>query len=338
MRLLDTETGQFVEKDPADGETVYSILSHTWDIENGEQTYKELKKIQRRYGRGSRAAQSRPGGLESSTSSSPEHDRGGPPPTPPASELVSDSPSVTAHPLAALGRLTQSKMEALLRVVAEMYGLANPTGSAPAPNDLSAPCQEHQSKPPPQSIWDDPDLSPKIRDACAVARKNGYRYIWIDSCCIDKSSSSELSEAVNSMYKWYGLADVYYAYLADVPPRENHHAEGSAFRKSRWFGRGWTLQELIAPVDVVFLSEAWAPIGSKRTLHSLVESVTKIDHQALLHGKPLGAFSVAQQLSWAAKRQMTREGDRAYSLLGIFDINMPTLYGEGDRAFLRLQE
>ena len=189
-----------------------------------------------------------------------------------------------------------------------------------------------------RSIWDDRQLSPKIRDACAIARKNGYRYIWIDSCCIDKSSSSELSEVINSMYQWYSLADICYAYLADVPPGDDHHAEDSRFRESRWFRRGWTLQELIAPVWVEFLSQDWASIGSKQALVTLVEGVTSISYEALLKLKPLDAFSVAQRLSWATKRQTTREEDRAYLLLGIFDINMPTLYGEGDCTFRQLQD
>ena len=235
-----------------------------------------------------------------------------------------------------LGRFTQSEVEPLLHLVAETYGLSDPP--APSLSDPSAPAPGPQSTPQPQSIWDDSKLSPKIWQACRIAREKGYRYIWIDSCCIDKSSSSELSEAINSMYKWYGLAAVCYAYLADVPPGEYHHAWGSAFRKSRWFLRGWTLQELIAPLSVEFLSQDWAPIDSKHGLVDLVESVTKIDERALLHLGPLDTFSVAQRLSWAANRETTRVEDRAYSLLGIFDINMPTLYGEGDRAFRRLQE
>ena len=140
------------------------------------------------------------------------------------------------------------------------------------------------------------------------------------------------------MYKWYRLAEVCYAYLADVPPREDHHTWGSAFHLSRWFCRGWTLQELIAPVSVEFLSQDWATIGSKRDLVDLIESITKIDHEALMHWVPLDRFSAAQRLSWAASRQTTRVEDRAYSLLGLFDINMPTLYGEGNYAFRRLQE
>ena len=190
----------------------------------------------------------------------------------------------------------------------------------------------------PKSIWDDPELSPKIKEACRIARDNGYRYIWIDSCCINKQDSLELSEAINSMYKWYSLAEVCYASLADVPTGEDHHAEDSAFHKSRWFCRGWTLQELIAPFDVVFLSKDWVPIGSKHNLVDLVQSVTKINHKALLHLEPLDTFSVAQRLSWAAERSTEKMEDRAYSLLGIFNINMPTLYGEGDNAFQRLQE
>ena len=207
------------------------------------------------------------------------------------------------------------------------------------PNAIICVFLERLSKPlQPQSIWDDPDLSPKILHACRIAREKGYRFIWIDSCCIDKSSSSELSEAINSMYKWYGLADMCYAYLADVPPEEDHCAEGSVFRNSRWFSRGWTLQELIAPIHVEFLSQDWAPIGSKITLVDLVESITNIPVDSLLNLEPLGTFSIAERFSWAAKRETTRVEDRAYSLLGIFDINMSTLYGEGEGAFRRLQD
>ncbi|TBU51136.1 HET-domain-containing protein [Dichomitus squalens] len=188
------------------------------------------------------------------------------------------------------------------------------------------------------SVWDDPDLSQKVREACRVAREAGYRYIWIDSCCIDKTSSSELSESINSMYLWYGIADECYAYLADVPPGKDPHSPGSEFRSSRWFTRGWTLQELIAPPRMKFLSNNWEVIGTKLTLVDIVEEVTTVPREALLQLEPLEEFSVAQRLSWAAKRETTRVEDQAYSLLGIFDINIPTLYGEGERAFRRLQE
>ncbi|TBU51617.1 hypothetical protein BD310DRAFT_941894 [Dichomitus squalens] len=140
------------------------------------------------------------------------------------------------------------------------------------------------------------------------------------------------------MYLWYGLSRICYAYLADVPSGEDPRAEDSAFRKSRWYSRGWTLQELIAPHRVIFLSKDWDTIGTKHTLVDVVEEITGIPCEALSHMKPLDEFSVAQRLSWASRRQTTRAEDQAYSLLGIFDINMPPLYGEGDRAFRRLQE
>ncbi|PIL27502.1 hypothetical protein GSI_10653 [Ganoderma sinense ZZ0214-1] len=185
---------------------------------------------------------------------------------------------------------------------------------------------------------DDPVVSAKIRMACVNARAYGHRYIWIDSCCIDKSSSTELSEAINSMYRWYGKATVCYAFLADVSSDENTHDTASQIRRSRWFTRGWTLQELIAPRHVVFLSQEWRILGSKSSLAPLLEEVSGIERAVLTHEKQLDAVSVAARMSWASMRSTTRAEDEAYSLLGIFDINMPTLYGEGRRAFARLQE
>ncbi|KAK5651822.1 hypothetical protein OQA88_11591 [Cercophora sp. LCS_1] len=183
----------------------------------------------------------------------------------------------------------------------------------------------------------------KIRGSCEVARREGFRWIWIDTCCIDKSSSAELSEAINSMFKWYEDAAVCYAYLPDVAS-----PDPSTFSRSRWFTRGWTLQELIAPSVVVFLDSDWEEIGTKTTLVTEIASVTGIDKSVLvpppdtrsgpysirtiLHG-----CSTAQRMSWAAKRSTTRIEDQAYSLMGIFDVNMPLLYGEGTKAFLRLQ-
>ena len=270
MRILDTHTGQFKDIDPNNGGIKYAILSHTWD-RTGEQTYRKLRKIQKRYA--------------------------------PDDDSSSDEDNSSPH---------QSRVR------------AHPPSTS--------------NKPPLSPIWNDQKLSPKIREACRVARENGYRYLWIDSCCIDKTSSSELSESINSMYLWYTLAHVCYAFLPDVPAKEDHVSAGSCFRKSRWFTRGWTLQELIAPVDVRFLSMEWMFIGSKDSLADLVVDITKIQHDALLNLGSLDEFSIAQRLSWAAERQTTRVEDRAYSLLGIFDINMPTLYGEGWRALRRLQE
>ncbi|KAI0690926.1 heterokaryon incompatibility protein-domain-containing protein [Cerioporus squamosus] len=181
-------------------------------------------------------------------------------------------------------------------------------------------------------------MSEKIRRACAVAQAHGHQYLWIDSCCIDKTSSAELSEAINSMFSWYHNASVCYTYLADVPSDENPRADRSAFRRSRWFTRGWTLQELLAPTALIFLSRDWQVIGTKSSLADVIESITDIPSAVLTHHTPLRDVSVATRMSWSSQRKTTRVEDEAYSLMGIFDINMPTLYGEGRRAFIRLQE
>ncbi|KAI0687933.1 heterokaryon incompatibility protein-domain-containing protein [Cerioporus squamosus] len=184
----------------------------------------------------------------------------------------------------------------------------------------------------------DPAVSPKIRDACRVARGQGFAWIWIDTCCIDKSSSAELSEAINSMFQWYAQAKICYAYLYDVPTACTLHAPSSEFRSSRWFTRGWTLQELIAPRYVVFLSSDWIPLGTKATLYELIEEITGINVGVLVFTQELADVSVACRMSWASSRQTTRLEDEAYSLMGIFGVHMTTIYGEGRMAFRRLQE
>ena len=142
-------------------------------------------------------------------------------------------------------------------------------------------------EPPPCCIWHDRELSWKILKACRVARKAGYKYLWIDSCCINKDSSSELSEAINSMYLWYQTAAVCYAFLDDTRDNENPSAPRSSFRKSRWWTRGWTLQELIAPKVVIFLSKSWRFIGTKHSLASLVEEICGVDRAVLVHERAL---------------------------------------------------
>ncbi|KAI0833582.1 HET-domain-containing protein [Trametes gibbosa] len=188
------------------------------------------------------------------------------------------------------------------------------------------------------SLLDDPTLSYKIRGACAAAREDGYTLMWIDSCCIDQSSSAELSEAINSMFAWYRLASVCYAYLADVEDDDDFLQAGSQFACSRWHTRGWTLQELIAPLLVVFLSQRWNAFGTKATLADHLEHITGIDREVLTGSAALETVSVARRMSWAAKRKTTRLEDEAYALMGIFGVSLPTIYGEGRRAFLRLQE
>lgn len=179
----------------------------------------------------------------------------------------------------------------------------------------------------------------KIEHSCAVALQEGYEWVWIDTCCIDKSSSAELSEAINSMYAWYGAADVCFAYLEDVEDssEEDPSGEGSSFRSSRWFTRGWTLQELLAPRSLYFLALNWTPLGTKRSLAEVLQDVTSISQSVLLHEYALEDISIARKMSWASRRETTRVEDRAYSLMGIFGVNMPTIYGEGEKAFIRLQ-
>jgi hypothetical protein len=180
----------------------------------------------------------------------------------------------------------------------------------------------------------------KVRETCSRAAADGFDYVWIDTCCIDKTSSAALSEAINSMYRWYQESGVCYAYLADVPPNAVDHrtgAIGPEFSKSRWFTRGWTLQELIAPSTVIILDQKWQEIGTKLSLQRVISEITGIPTNILLGGD-LEDASIAQRMSWASKRKTTRIEDLAYCLMGIFGINMPLLYGEGERAFTRLQE
>ncbi|KAI0361777.1 HET-domain-containing protein [Trametes cingulata] len=180
--------------------------------------------------------------------------------------------------------------------------------------------------------------SPKIRACCMYAEADGYEWLWADTCCIDKTSSAELSEAINSMYDWYSRASVCYAFLADVPTDQDPADSDSSFRKSVWFRRSWTLQELLAPQDVVFLSRGWEPLGSKYLWPGLLQEITGIDAEVLTFLRPLSSIPIATRMRWAAGRQATRIEDEAYALMGIFGVNMPTIYGEGRRAFKRLQE
>ncbi|KAI0741538.1 heterokaryon incompatibility protein-domain-containing protein, partial [Daedaleopsis nitida] len=188
-----------------------------------------------------------------------------------------------------------------------------------------------------RSIWY--KTTDKIRNFCAFARKHGHQRVWVDTCCIDKSSSAELSEAINSMYDWYNRARVCYVYLPDVSDFDHPVTKaGSQIRRSKWFSRGWTLQELIAPRTLVFLSMEWTIIGTKESLAHLVEEITGIDADILVHKRSLDSVSVARRMSWASERQTTRVEDEAYCLMGIFGVKMPTIYGEGSAAFVRLQE
>ena len=177
----------------------------------------------------------------------------------------------------------------------------------------------------------------KIQKSCQQPVAQDCGYIWIDTCCIDKSSSAELSESINSMYLWYEKAEICYAYLADVSATSNTEEQKAAFAKSKWFKRGWTLQELIAPSNMVFLSREWIEIGTKHTLREEIAARTGIS-VSILTGTSFRTASIAKRMSWASGRETTRPEDIAYCLMGLFDVNMPMLYGEGEKAFIRLQE
>jgi Heterokaryon incompatibility protein (HET) len=226
----------------------------------------------------------------------------------------------------------------------------------------------------------------KIWSACLQACRDGYDYIWIDTCCINKSSSTELAEALNSMFEWYemsatcyviledcklcphrlkwqslhrlklqstwpSLAEAYMSYLSYFNPVDG--CTEAQIGHCRWVSRGWTLQELIAPSEIKFFDQDWTFIGTRHQMASKLSDVTgvassllsdggllfiSVDDKATIKRQKLHQFPVAVRMSWAAKRQTTRIEDQAYSLLGLFGVSMPLLYGEGNKAFLRLQE
>ncbi|THU95450.1 hypothetical protein K435DRAFT_966419 [Dendrothele bispora CBS 962.96] len=178
----------------------------------------------------------------------------------------------------------------------------------------------------------------KVEGACTRARRFRFDWIWMDTCCIDKGSSSELSEALNSMYIYYSDSDVCYAYLSDASSKEDPRDPKSGFRKSRWFQRGWTLQELLAPSNVILVDKDWREIGTRYSLRDAISAITMIPVE-VLKGRKIENFSIAQRMSWAAFRKTLKPEDQAYSLMGIFGVNMPPIYGEGGtKAFIRLQQ
>ncbi|PTD06357.1 Vegetative incompatibility protein HET-E-1 [Fusarium culmorum] len=177
----------------------------------------------------------------------------------------------------------------------------------------------------------------KLKGCCKQAKKDKLDYVWIDTCCINKESSKELDEAINSMFQWYRRASVCYTYMSDVPEGDDIWDPTSRFYSSSWFQRGWTLQELLAPVDASFYNEEWNFIGTKADLSREIEDITGIPRKYLLGWADFHQASVAQRMSWAAKRETKRTEDIAYCLLGIFNISMSMIYGEKEKAFERLQ-
>ena len=184
----------------------------------------------------------------------------------------------------------------------------------------------------------------KIRGACTVAQQQGYSYIWIDTCCIDKTKSEELRYALNMMFKWYQNAAVCYTYFNDITfstPSEEMFMSNRPDRRgkvSEWFERGWTLQELIAPRQMQFYDKRWKFMGTRSELAKLVGRVAGINPDYLSGKRGLHDASCAMRMSWMAGRVTQQVEDIAYSLMGIFDVQLDPTYGEGTKAFIRLQE
>ncbi|KAK7177557.1 Vegetative incompatibility protein HET-E-1-like protein 15 [Paraphaeosphaeria sporulosa] len=185
----------------------------------------------------------------------------------------------------------------------------------------------------------------KIQRCAEQALRDGLEYFWVDTCCIDKENYAELAHAINSMFRWYRDAARCYVYLSDVSKAPPNSEDGIdpppwelEFRKSEWFSRGWTLQELLAPSMVEFFSRHWERIGDKASLKRQIHDITGISDSAL-QGARLSSFSDYERFSWMERRQTKKAVDRAYALLGIFDVNMMLNYDEGvESAFRRLQE
>jgi hypothetical protein len=177
----------------------------------------------------------------------------------------------------------------------------------------------------------------KIRFCAQQAERDGLDYFWVDTCCIDKANNTELSKAINSMFRWYQNAKKCYVFLSDVENDNLEDGGESAFRQSRWFRRGWTLQELLAPHSVEFFSKDRVRLGDKGSLKRLIHEITEIPVEALSRSD-LSEFDVATRFSWAANRQTTEEEDGAYCLFGIFGVHLPLIYGEGkENALERLR-
>lgn len=174
------------------------------------------------------------------------------------------------------------------------------------------------------------------------AKRDGLDYCWVDSCCINKANLSELSKAITSMFSWYQSAAKCYVYLSDVSvgarsqPTMRHTWEAD-FKTSRWWTRGWTLQELLAPASVELFSVEGQLLGTKQTLERLIHEITTIPVAALT-GTPLSTFSIDERLRWTEGRNTKETEDKAYCLLGIFGVYMPLIYGEGLNAYTRLRE
>ena len=185
--------------------------------------------------------------------------------------------------------------------------------------------------------------TPKILSFCDEARKDGCGWVWVDTCCIDKTSSAELTEAINSMWRWYAQAKACYVYMSDVEPAKSSQSATplrERLKKTAWFTRGWTLQEMLAPAKEMFFDSEWNLLGDRdeEPLSGLLHDFTGVKKHFFGNLAKIKTATVAERMLWVSKRETSRLEDIAYCMLGIFDVYMPLIYGEGLNAFQRLQQ
>ncbi|KAF2741765.1 HET-domain-containing protein, partial [Sporormia fimetaria CBS 119925] len=185
----------------------------------------------------------------------------------------------------------------------------------------------------------------KIQLCGEQAKRDGLQFFWVDTCCINKANKAELSLAIRSMFRWYRNATKCYVYLEDVSIKKRKRVDTlseltwkPAFSSSRWFTRGWTLQELLAPSGVEFFSRDWHKLGDRLSLKAQIYETTTIPYD-VLEGASISNSSIDERLRWAQNRETKLKEDAAYCLAGIFDVDLAPVYGEGtEQAFRRLHD
>lgn len=181
----------------------------------------------------------------------------------------------------------------------------------------------------------------KLEFCLEQAERDGLHYVWIDTCCIDKRDYTELSREIHSMYRWYLNSKKCYVYLADISTRKrNHHGElrpiaNSEIAGSRWFTRGWTLQELLAPTSVEFFSHSREYLGTRQDLASVIAARTGIAEDVLMGTAPVARHTRKARLSWIANRRTTYPEDKAYCLIGLLEVSMTLTPGETEEQSMR---
>ncbi|QIX01517.1 hypothetical protein AMS68_007034 [Peltaster fructicola] len=174
----------------------------------------------------------------------------------------------------------------------------------------------------------------KMEKACEQARNDRLKYIWIDTICIDKNDIQELGRSLNSMFDWYARAKICYVYLQDA--KRTIQRAGTNYY-SEWFERGWTLQELLAPSEMVFYDMDWCRLGTRTELAPHLSNASKIDVDYLKRPGSFREASVATKMSWMAGRSTKYVEDITFSMLGILNVKLPYIPAEGAQAFFRLQ-